>query len=497
MKFPIIPAIIASAAALLAVSCGHKPISPDSVAPTPFAIEPDYAGATFPVNIAAPTFRINAPEGTVEYQTEIGRCGNEPSIIIRSADSAVETPLKKWQKLLEQCAGDSIYIRFSALQPDGKWIGSPAIVCPVSANPIDRYLVYRLLYPGYELWSEIGIYQRDLSTYEQTPILENKDFDIQCINCHNFSANDPKRGMMVHVRGPQGGTLVSKNGEVEKVSSRMQGLDHGATYPSWSRDGRHIAFSANNVMQVFHTAGSKPIEVVDLGADLMVYDSETHQAFTDSIISGNHHLETFPTWTPQGDRIYFCRGPEVTETTALDTIRYDLYSIDFDSTTGRFSNLRPVYVASADSASVSFPRVSPDGRWLMFTRSSYGNFSIWHPESQLCLMNLADGTWRELSEVNSPGVESYHSWSSTGNWFVFSSKRMDGLWARPFIAAFDPQTGMAGKPFPVPQKSADFYRLFTKTFNIPEFITGPVENPDALFHGIVDQKAQPVTLIKN
>lgn len=483
--------------ALMLGACGNKAVAPDAATNVAPSINPDYAGATFPVNIAAPAFRIEADSTVVEYQTEVGQCGKAPSIVIRSKDSAVEIPIKQWRKLLEQSAGDSIYFRMAVKEANGKWVGAPDVVCPISENPIDGYLVYRLLYPGYELWSEMGIYQRDLTGYEQCPILENKDFDIQCVNCHNFSANNPEKGMMVHVRGKQGGTLVSKGGQVEKVNSRMEGLEHGATYPSWTRDGRYIAFSANNVVQVFHTVGTKPIEVVDFGADLIVYDTETHKAYTDSIITGTEYFETFPNWTPDGSRIYFCRAVNDGQDAPFDGIHYDLYRIDFDKSTGRFSNLQLVYEASADSMSVSFPRVSPDGRWLMFTRSDYGNFSIWHPEAQLCLLDLHNGTIREMDEVNSDNIESYHSWSSDGRWFVFSSKRMDGLWARPFIASFDPETGIAGKPFPVPQESADFYRMFTKTYNIPELITGPITNTDALFDGIVGQSAKPVQLIKN
>ena len=134
----------------------------------------------------------------------------------------------------------------------------------------------------------------------------------------------------------------------------------------------------------------------------------------------------------------------------------------------------------------------------MFTRMVYGNFSIWHPESQLCILNLRTGQWRELSEVNSPdAVDSYHCWGSSGRWFVFSSKRLDGLWARPFIASFNPQTGRATKPFALPQKKPEFYRTFTKTFNIPELIQNPASaNASELLNAIHSQQPQAITLTK-
>lgn len=147
----------------------------------------------------------------------------------------------------------------------------------------------------------MGIYQRDLTTYEQTPIAENRNFGKQCINCHTFNRNSPDT-MMVHVRGKQGGTLISLNGEMEKVDPKPEEYRHGATYPAWHPSGRYIAFSANEIQQFFHSSGQKPIEVSDLAADLMIYDVQTHETFTDSLVYGEQYIETFPTWSPDGNR---------------------------------------------------------------------------------------------------------------------------------------------------------------------------------------------------
>ena len=487
-----------AAAALALAACSDSAHTPDTRTLEGPALSPDYAGVTFAPNIAAPSFTIEADADA--WQTEIGRCGHDPEIVVQSgSDGKVEIPLKRWHALLDAAKGDSIYLRFAAKGADGKWNGATAdVVCPVSANPIDGYLVYRLLYPGYELWSQIGIYERDLSNYDERPVLENKDFDRQCINCHNFSANDPGKGLMIHVRGKQGGTLISRNGKVEKINSNFMGSNHGATYPGWSRDGRFIAFSANAVGQIFPSSGTKPIEVLDQSADLMVYNVETRTAYSDSMLCGPGVIETFPSWAPDNRTLYFCRAelshPDL-PMTAPDSIFYSLCAIDFNPADGTFSNFRTVYDAAAEQKSVSFPRVSPDGKWLMFTRMDYGTFSIWHPESQLCLLDLSTGLWREMDEVNSESIDSYHSWSSDGKWFVFSSKRLDGLWARPYFAAFDTATGRATKPFALPQKEAGFYDTFTRTYNIPELISSPIVNVDALLHGIVGQQPIDIKLI--
>ena len=94
----------------------------------------------------------------------------------------------------------------------------------------------------------------------------------------------------------------------------------------------------------------------------------------------------------------------------------------------------------------------------------------------LMLFDLTDGSRHLLSEANSPkATDSYHSWSSNSRWLVFSSRRMDGLYTRPFFTYIDEQ-GNAHKPFVLPQDNpAKRYDGFFFSYNIPEFIRGKVE----------------------
>ena len=440
-------------------------------------LRPDFAGATLPANIAAPTFMID--EEANKYYTEIGKLGCEPSIIINSTSASVTPDLNKWHSLLTEAKGDEIYIRVTLEKDNKKAEQLKDVICPVSPFEIDSFLVYRLLYPGYVLWKDMGIYQRNLTNYNQEVVLENKEIDEQCVNCHSFAKGAPET-MMIHVRGKKGGTVIRKDGKTEKTDPKCPALETGATYPSWHPSGRYIAFSSNDIKQIFHSKGSKTIEVQDLAADMTIYDVEKGEAFTTPELSGKEWMETFPTWSPDGRTLYFCRSkgfePGDMNEESRYKILYDLCKIDFDPDTRALDSLEIVFDASSKRKSVSFPRVSPDGRWLLFTLSDYGNFSIWHPESDLWLLDLNTGNLRIADELNSDDVESYHSWSTNGRWVVFSSKRMDGLWARPFIASFDPESGQFGIPFPVPQDNPLYYDDFMKTFNIPELVTGKIES---------------------
>lgn len=71
-----------------------------------------------------------------------------------------------------------------------------------------------------------------------------------------------------------------------------------------------------------------------------------------------------------------------------------------------------VYAADSMGVSATFPRISPDGRYLMFTQAQYGIFHIWHHDADLWLLDLKTGEARCMDEINSNDTESYHSWSS-------------------------------------------------------------------------------------
>jgi hypothetical protein len=286
---------------------------------------------------------------------------------------------------------------------------------------------------------------------------------------------------MFHLRAPNGGTLLTRNGITEKLATKTEKTVSNFVYPYWHPGGGHIAFSVNKISQMFHAVREKRIEVMDSESDLVVYDIERNEVLTSDLISGPQFFETFPAFTPDGRSLVFCRAEAKKMPAQFDSVRYNLCAIGFDAATGAFGNRVDTLVhASAMNKSISFPRVSPDGKFLMYTLSDYGNFSIWHNEADLYLLDLETLESRRLDEVNSDRTESYHSWSSGGGWFVFSSRRDDGLYTRPYFARLD-GTGKVSKPFMLPQKDPDFYLNLPESFNIPEFVSGRVSaNPDKI-----------------
>lgn len=127
----------------------------------------------------------------------------------------------------------------------------------------------------------------------------------------------------------------------------------------------------------------------------------------------------------------------------------------------------------------------------MFTLAKYGVFHIWHHDADLWLLDLQTGDVRNMEEINSPDTESYHSWSSNGRWVVFSSRRYDGNYTRPFIAHID-NNGHSSKPFELPCEDPDYHRQFLKCYNVPEFMRGPVTTSPQQFADAMKQEAKNI-----
>jgi Tol biopolymer transport system component len=226
---------------------------------------------------------------------------------------------------------------------------------------------------------------------------------------------------------------------------------------------------------MFHTTDRNRIEVFDYKSDVVVYDVKKHEIFTSPLLFSKFAFETFPTFSPDGKTLYYCSADSVSIPDDYEKVKYSLCAIKFDPSTRQFgNNVDTLYNSRIEGKSVSFPRVSPDGRFLMYTLSNYGNFSIWHREADLYLLDLSNNTISALDTLNSKEAESYHSWSSNSRWIVFSSRRIDGLYTRPFFAHID-KNGNASKPFLLPQDDVNYYMQLMKSFNIPEFVKGEIK----------------------
>ena len=467
MKNNIILILIGFTVLLCHSSCKENISDPEieSVAPKIF---PDYTEVTIPATIAPMNFSYTGAYDRLHLRAEGGKSGS----LELQTTGIIAFPEKKWKQLLADNTGDKISFTLS-VKSEGHWKQYAPFSMYISSYPIDHGLAYRLIAPGYEVYSKMGIYQRDLSNFRQRPVIENTVIPGSCINCHSFNQTQPQE-MSLHIRGANGGTIV-RNHETQKIlDTKTDETISACVYPYWHPSGNFIAYSVNKTQQAFHSSREKLIEVLDLASDIVIYDLKTNELLTSDLLTTANY-ETFPVFSPDGKTLYFCCASEQKLPNDYQEIRYNLCSIPFDAATRTFgSKIDTLILADIDGRSVSFPKPSFDGKFIMYTLLNYGNFGIWHPEADLYVLNLEDHSTHALTEANSPFAESYHNWSSNSRWFVFGSRRIDGIYTRPYIAAID-ENGQASKPFLLPQKTPDAYLESLYSYNIPEFINAPVE----------------------
>lgn len=265
-------------------------------------------------------------------------------------------------------------------------------------------------------------------------------------------------------------------------------------YPYWHPDGRYCAFSTNATTQMFHFNGNKRIEVYDTKSDVFVYDTKTHTILKDTLTMRYLWAECTPAFSPDGKWLYFTTARRQVYPTDYNKERYSLCRVAFDAKTGKLGQqVDTLLSADQTGKSMTWPRPSYDGKYLMYTVADYGYFSIWHPEADLWILDLQTGVSRPMTEVNSPSSESFHNWNTNSHWFLFTSRRDDGLYTRIYLSSIE--NGKATKPFMLPQRNPKaYYQRLLYSYNTPDFSDGPIK-PHAREQGITIESDQRVATI--
>ena len=457
-------------AAMMLASCTEKPENVTKVDKLP-AIFPDYSGVTIPDGIAPMNFNVTGDDYDCVDVTVKGSKGGE----VHSNGDYAKFDLDEWHSLTRQNKGGTLTFTV-CVEKDGKWTQYKDFTMTVSPYAIgDWGLTYRRIAPGYEVYGHMGIYQRDLSTFDETPIFDNLAAPGACVNCHTPNRTNPDQ-YTFHVRGEHGATVVHRDGKDELLKAKNDSIHGSMVYPYWHPSGKYCAYSTNNTHQSFHSVRSERIEVFDQSSDVFVYEPSTHQLILDSLLMTKDHYETYPAFSPDGRTLYFCSSTAEPIPSGYKDIKYNICKIAFNPDNGTFgTRVDTIFNARKMGKSATHPRPSYDGRYLMFTMSGYGCFPIWHKEADNWLLDLRTGKAQPMTAANSDNTDSWHNWSANSHWFVFTSRRGDGLYTRLYIASVDDK-GNVSKPFLLPQENPlDYYDKLLDSYNTPDFTTKPVK----------------------
>lgn len=454
-------------------------------------IYPDYADVVVPPNVAPMNFKIE--EGGKDYLTRFSN-GKGFSFVV--SGQATDIKLRDWRNLLY--GGDKTITAEIFVRSQQKvWKAFAPVKIKVAKEPIDRWLYYRLIEPGYEYFNRVVLAERDLESFNERVWFDARRVsERMCVNCHAFQDHKADN-FLFHTRRVSAGTVLCWKGMCDK---RAPGVfvdpPLGAAYPAWNPKAPLIAFSLNSTFQMFHATSPDRVEVLDAASDLILFNVENGDSapicLTDDL------FETFPTWSPEGDALYYCvakspyslRQSESVDvavdasdffgnssSTELDRRRieavdvysnfhYNLARRSYDLQTRTFGEPETLVDAEVLDKSVAHPRVSPDGKTLVYTLSKYGTFPIWRRDADLWSLDLATGETHALDELNSADSESWHEWDSSGRWLFFSSRRDDGSYTRVYVAHFSAE-GRWSKPFLLPQRDPQENLDRMKSYNLP------------------------------
>ncbi len=330
-----------------------------------------------------------------------------------------------------------------------------------------------------------------------------------CANCHSFSRDGKTLGM--DVDGPQNDKglyaiapiqpRMSINNENVIAWSTFRGKLGGQLRVGFmsqvSPDGRHVVTMINDpgAEQSEYQRRKNPTEVAYNYYVANFKDYRFLQVFypTRGILAWYNraagvlqplpgaddprYVHTNAVWSPDGNYIVLARaeardpyppGGAIAER-ANDPretqVRYDLYRIPFNG--GKGGRPEPIAGASANGMSNSFPKISPDGRWLVFVQARNG--LLMRPDGRLYIVPASGGQAR-LMRCNTPLMNSWHSFSPNGRWLVFSSKSR-GPYTQMFLTHIDEQGNDS------PAILIENATAANRAVNIPEFVNIP---PDGL-----------------
>jgi Flp pilus assembly protein TadD len=330
-----------------------------------------------------------------------------------------------------------------------------------------------------------------------------------CANCHSFSTDGKTLGM--DMDGPQ-----NDKGLYAIVDVRPQMAIRNEDLVAWSTfrgklgsklrvgfmsqispDSRYVITTVNDP-GIDQTDQQRRKEPIDLVRNYYVANFKDHrflQVFypTRGVLAwysrGKAHLEYLPgaddtryvhanaVWSPDGKYLVFARAeakdaypagvqPAQYANDARETqIKFDLYRIPFND--GKGGKAEPIAGAANNGMSNSFPKLSPDGRWLVFVQSRNG--LLMRPDGQLYIVPANGGTARRMT-CNTPLMNSWHSFSPNGRWLVFSSKSRSA-YTQMFLTHID-QSGNDSPAILIENSTAA-----NRAVNIPEFVNIP---PDGM-----------------
>jgi tetratricopeptide (TPR) repeat protein len=410
----------------------------------------------FPPEIASPTFSWNENDnsssswiviadidGKIEYSSELLTTNKW------KADSSDWEQLKRLSK--EKDLRISILgTNYNKTMPSlPKILAGGSINIRTSKDSVSASIFYRAVPLPFSFAVEnletISWRLGDISSYgKPKTILENMPV---CGNCHSFSRDSKVIGMDVDYANDKGSYFISSIKKKTEMTweniitwndfKREDGEFTFGLLSQISPDGKYAVSTVKDrsifvrIPNLSYSQLFFPIKGI-----LAVYDRELKRFRQLPGADDKDYVQSNPTWSPDGKFLLFAKT-KVHNIEDIDKYKeailpieiakdfiegkqgfqYDIYKIPFNGGLG--GTAVPLEGAYNNGMSNFFPKISPDGKWVVFTQAK--NFMLLQPDSKLYIMPASGGKPR-LMNCNLDSMNSWHSWSPNGKWLLFASK---------------------------------------------------------------------------
>jgi tetratricopeptide (TPR) repeat protein len=404
-----------------------------------------------------------------------------------------------WAAIKRQAGPGAVTIDISGLDA-GAAVSRASMEIHVSAEPVGAPIFFRDV-PLMPTDSEKGFIKPlassaiPLINWSMRNVADDKSHVVMhdlhtCANCHSFSANGKTLGL--DMDGPQNDKgLYAMVPVAEKMTIRNEDMVSWASFPSEngspvrvgfmsqvSPDGRYVVTTTRppgtRSSQFYYVSNFKDYRFLQVfyptRGIVQWYDRDEKKLRPLPGADDPKFLQSNAVWSPDGKYLVFeralARDPQPEDGKMADyandpkevKIQYDLYRIPFNG--GKGGTPERIVGASENGMSNSFPKISPDGKWIVFVQAKNGQ--LMRPDSKLYILPAAGGTAR-LMNCNTPLMNSWHSFSPNGRWLVFSSKSR-GPYTKMFLTHID-ENGNDTPPILIENATAA-----NRAVNIPEFV---------------------------
>ena len=362
-----------------------------------------------------------------------------------------------WAAIKRHSVKGAAVVEITGLDAAGRVVSAGQVTLTTSTDPVGAPIFYRdvPLMPSEgakhvvqplapSKMSLIAWRLRDVSKPESRLLMTGLH---TCANCHSFSVDGKTMGMDVDGPGNDKGLyavvpvqehMAIRNEDTVSWNTDMRvGQSRVGFMSQVSPDGRFVlttfAGRDQSIGSSYFVTNFKDYRFLQVfyptRGILTYYSRATGRREPLPGADDPKYVQTDGVWSPDGKWVVFVRAearephPEGTPlpTEANDPnevqIKYDLYRVPFND--GKGGAAERVEGAADNGMSNSFPKVSPDGKWIVFVKAR--NAQLMRPDSELWMVPFVGGVARRM-RCNTSTMNSWHSFSPNGRWMVFSSK---------------------------------------------------------------------------